>query len=116
MRGINKAMIGGNLGADPELRQTQNGTQVTNLRVATTKKYKDKEDTLQEKTTWHRITVWGAQAENCAKYLKKGSPVLIEGEICHETYTDKEGVERTSSYVKATEVTFLGSTKEEKAA
>jgi len=108
MRGINKAIIGGNLGADPELRHTQSGTPVANLRVATTRKYKDDQGELHEKTTWHRVAVWGPQAENCGKYLGKGSPVLIEGEITHEKYTDKEGVERTSSSIKANEVTFLG--------
>ena len=78
---INKAILIGNLGADPELRYTQSGTQVASFRMATTERWKGQDGQTQEQTEWHRIVVWGKLAEICGQYLHKGSRVYIEGKI-----------------------------------
>lgn len=104
---VNKAIVVGNLGADPELRYTQNGTAVCNFRIATNEKWKDKQGQLQERTTWFKVTVWGSQGENCEKYLTKGRQVYVEGRIQTDQYTDKDGVERYTWELVAQNVTFL---------
>lgn len=104
---INKAIIIGNLGADPELRYTQSETAVCNFSVATTDRYTDKDGERQESTEWHRIVVWGKQAESCEKYLSKGKKVYIEGKIQHRSYEDKEGVTKYVTEIVANNVTFL---------
>lgn len=103
----NKATIVGRLGRDPETRYTQNGTAVTNLAVATSESYKDKEGAKQEKTEWHRVVVWGKQAENVGQYLSKGRMVLVEGKLQTRSYDDKDGVTRYVTEINAGNVTFL---------
>lgn len=105
---VNRVTIIGNLGADPELRYTQSGTAVCELRIATNRKFKDRHDQLQEETTWFKVTVWGKQGENCEKYLTKGRQVYVEGRIKTDEYEDtKNGVTRYTWEVIAREVTFL---------
>lgn len=108
MASVNKVILIGNLGADPELRYTPNGNRaVCNLRVATTETYKDKSGAKQEKTEWHRVNVWGDQAENCNKYLAKGRSVYIEGKIETRSWDDKDGTKKYSTEIVAERVQFL---------
>lgn len=99
-------IICGNLGADPELRYTNSGTAVCNLSVAVNEKWSDKQGQKQERTTWYKVTVWGAQAENCEKYLTKGRQVLVEGRIKTDSY-EKDGVTHYTWELVAQNVTFL---------
>ena len=108
-RGINKVILVGNLGSDPDVRYTPQGTAVANFNLATNEAYKDREGTLQEKTEWHRIVVWDRLAEICEKYLKKGSQVYIEGSLQTRQYEDKEGVTKYTTEIKAREMQILGS-------
>ena len=108
MGSVNKVILIGNLGADPELKYTPTSRPLCNLRVATTDVYKDKGGQRQEKTEWHRVTVWGDQAENCSKYLAKGRSVYIEGRLQTRTY-DKDGQKHYATDVVADRVVFLGS-------
>ena len=107
MAGVNKVILIGNLGADPESRQTQGGGSVCNLRVATTERWSDREGQKQERTEWHSVTVWGRMGENCQRYLSKGSPVYVEGRLQSRKYTDQSGNERTVWDVVASTVQFL---------
>jgi single-strand DNA-binding protein len=107
MGSVNKVILIGNLGADPELKYTPSSRPLCNLRVATTEVFKDKAGVRQEKTEWHRVTVWGDQAENCSKYLSKGRSVYIEGKLQTRTY-DKEGQKHYATDVVADRVVFLG--------
>lgn len=109
---VNRVILVGNLGVDPEMRQTQSGTAVCNLRIATSRKYK-KDDELVEETEWHRVVVWGKAAENCAKYLTKGRQVYVEGRLKTSSY-EKDGEKRYSTDVVAEEVKFLGGGKGER--
>lgn len=114
MASMNKVIIMGNLGQDPELRYTTGGIGVTKLSVATTKTWTSKSGERQEKTEWHRIVVWGKQAENCAKYLSKGKGVLVEGELETRSWDDQAtGTKRYATEIRAERVTFLGSGKKE---
>jgi len=106
---INKAILVGNLGRDPEVRFTASGKAVCNFSVATSEKWTDSDGQRQESTEWHNIVVWGKQGENCGQYLSKGRPVYVEGTIKSRTYTDKEGVERRVTEIVARDVKFLGS-------
>jgi single-strand DNA-binding protein len=103
---VNKVFLIGNLGADPELRYSGNQTPVTSFSIATSKKVKDK-----EYVTWHRIVTWGKSAENCQKYLFKGSKVLIEGEISVREWTNKEGKKNYAHEVTAHKITFMSPPK-----
>lgn len=107
---VNKAIIVGNLGADPELRYTQGGQPVCTLRIATNERWNDKEGNTQERTEWHRIVVWGRQAENCEKYLSKGRQVYVEGRIQTREWDDKDGNKRYSTEIVAQNVQFLAGT------
>ena len=100
----NKMNIIGYLGADPELRYTNNGRRSPTLRIATTERWTDKAGTAQEHTEWHRVVAWANLAEASAKYLKRGSLVSVEGPIRSRKFTDKEGVERYAFEVIASEV------------
>jgi len=103
---LNKAMLIGNLGKDPEARDV--GTsKVCSFSLATNEVYKDKEGKKQTKTEWHNIVVWGALSENCVKYLRKGSQAYIEGKIQTRKWTDKNGVDRFTTEVVALTVQFL---------
>lgn len=112
MGSVNKVILVGNLGADPELKYTPAGKAVCNLRIATTETWKDKNGGgKQEKTEWHRITVWGDMAENCSKYLAKGRSVYVEGKLQTRSY-DKDGHKHYATDVVAERVVFLGGGKE----
>jgi len=108
MIGINKVILVGNLGKDPELRYTPNGTAVANFPLATTSRWKDSSGEFQEKTDWHRIIAWGRQAEVCNEYLKKGSQVFVEGRIQYRSFDDKEGNKRFVTEIIAGVVRMLG--------
>jgi single-strand DNA-binding protein len=108
-RGINKVIIVGNLGADPEMRHTGGGTAVTTLNVATSESWTDKQSGEKvEKTEWHRVKMFGRLAEIAGDYLKKGRQVYIEGSLRTDKYTDKQGVERYSTDIIANEMQMLG--------
>ncbi|MFA4874027.1 MAG: single-stranded DNA-binding protein [bacterium] len=109
MASVNKVILIGNLGQDPEKRVTGGGQVVTNFNIATTERWNDKSGQKQERTEWHRIVVWGPMAENCAQYLSKGRPVYIEGSLRTRQWDDKEGVKRYTTEVVAQRVQFLGS-------
>lgn len=104
---MNKVIICGNLGGDPELRYTQSGEPVCNFTCATSSKWKDKAGNAQERTEWHKVVVWGKIAETCEKYLKKGNKVLVEGELQTRDWEDKDGQKRYTTEVKASSVQFL---------
>ena len=105
---FNKITIVGYLGRDPELRYTPQGTAVCNFSVATTEKRKSVGGGMDEHTIWFRITAWGRQAELAAEYLAKGKQVYVEGRLRREEYTDREGIQRTSLEVNASDIQFLG--------
>jgi len=107
MASLNKVMVIGNLGSDPEVRTTQGGTTVANFSVATTE-VRGSGDERQEFTEWHRIVVWGRQAETCQQYLTKGRQVYLEGRLQTRSYEDREGVKRSATEIVAQQVQFLG--------
>ena len=109
MASVNKVILIGNLGRDPETRYTTGGDAVTNLRIATTETWKDKSGEKQEKTEWHTVVLFGRQAEIAGEYLKKGRPVYIEGRLQTRKYTDKEGVEKYATEVVGDRMQLLGS-------
>jgi len=105
---LNKLQLIGRLGQDPEMKTTSSGNTVTNFGVATSEKWKDKNTgEMQEKTEWHRVSVWGKQAENCNQYLTKGSMVFVEGKVSYSKVPDKDGVEHTYTQIEARDVKFL---------
>ena len=109
-RGVNKAIIVGNLGQDPEVRYTASGTAVTNVSVATTDSWKDRQSgERQERTEWHRVVFFSPLAEIAAEYLKKGSQVYIEGRIQTEKWQDKDGNDRWTTKIVARDMKMLGS-------
>ncbi|MFN3597515.1 MAG: single-stranded DNA-binding protein [Rubricoccaceae bacterium] len=107
-RGVNKVILIGNLGADPELRYTGTGTAVCNMRVATTETYKDRDGNLVENTEWHNVVAWSRLAEICGEYLKKGSQVYFEGQLQTRQWEDKDGNTRYTTEIKVREMTLLG--------
>lgn len=109
MSSLNKAMIIGRLGADPEVRYTQSNTAVATLSVATTERYKDRNGELQESTEWHRIVAWGRLAEICQEYLKKGSLAYFEGPIQTRQWEDKDGQKKYTTEIKALNMQMLDS-------
>jgi len=110
MASVNKVIIVGNLGRDPEMRTFPSGDRVANVTVATTDKWKDKQSgEMKEATEWHRVVFNGRLAEIAGEYLRKGSQVYIEGSIRTRKYTDKEGVERQVSEIRADQMQMLGS-------
>ncbi len=108
MASVNKVILVGNLGRDPELRYIPSGQAVANFTLATNERWRDKEGNNQERTEWHRIVVWGKSAENCAQYLQKGRSVYIEGKLQTQEWEDKEGNKRKTTEVVAQTVQFLG--------
>src|SRR5881275_3181806 len=109
-RGINKVIIIGNLGADPETRAMPSGTTVANLRVATSESWKDKQTgEQQERTEWHRVALFGRLGEIAAEYLRKGSQVYIEGSLRTRKWQDKEGKDHYSTEIVANDMQMLGS-------
>ena len=109
MASVNKVILIGNLGADPETRYLPSGDAVTNIRIATSEKWKDKSGEQQEHTEWHRIAFFGKLAEIAGEYLKKGSPVYVEGRIRTRKWTDKEGQDKYSTEIVADRMQLLGS-------
>jgi single-strand DNA-binding protein len=107
---MNRATICGNLGSDPELRQTRNGKSVCNFSVATNRSYTNGNGEKQQETTWHNVVAWGDLAENCDRYLTQGREVLVEGRIQKDEYTDRNGVDRKEVQIVARNVKFLSDT------
>ena len=105
--GVNKVILIGNLGRDPEVRYAQSGLAICNLSVAVTERVKDG-DTWKDATEWFRVVVFGKTAENAGQYLQKGRQVYVEGRLKTDKYKDKDGVEKTSVEVVANTLTFLG--------
>lgn len=106
--GVNKVILIGNLGADPEVRFTPGGQAVANFRIATSETWNDKNGQKQERTEWHRIVVWGKLAELCGEYLKKGRQCFVEGRLQTREWTDKENKKNYTTEVVANSVVFLG--------
>jgi single-strand DNA-binding protein len=106
---INKAILVGNLGKEPEVKYTQDGTMITNFNIATSENYKDKNGEKVQKTEWHNISCFGKLAEICGNYLHKGSKVYVEGKIQTRSYEDKEGVKRYSTSIIIHDMKMLDS-------
>jgi single-strand DNA-binding protein len=109
MSGVNKVFLLGNLGANPEMRFTQGGQAVANMRIATTERWTDKNGQKQEATEWHRVVVWGKQAEIVGQYLTKGRQVFVEGSIRTRQWQDQQGQKRFTTEIVARNVQMLGS-------
>jgi single-strand DNA-binding protein len=109
MGSLNKAMIIGRLGADPEVRYTQSNTAVATMNIATTEKYRDSNGEMQESTEWHRVVAWNKLAEICQKYVKKGSQIYVEGPIQTRQWEDKEGQKRYTTEIKVLTLQLLDS-------
>ena len=105
---VNKVILVGNLGQDPETRHTNGGNSVTTLRLATTEKFKDRDGNPQERTEWHTVIVWGKQGEACGRHLTKGRQVYVEGRLTTRKWQDKEGKDRYTTEVIGDNVRFLG--------
>lgn len=105
---VNKVILIGNLGRDPEVRTTQSGTAVATLNIATTERRKDKDGNWGEHTEWHRVTVLGRTAENAGKFLQKGRQVYVEGRLQTRKWQDKDGSDRYSTEVIADDLRYLG--------
>jgi len=112
MASVNKVILLGNLGRDPETRYTTGGEAVTNLRIATTEQWKDKSGEKQEKTEWHSVVLFGRQAEVAGEYLKKGRSVYIEGRLQTRKWTDKEGVEKYSTEIVGDRMQLIGGARD----
>ncbi len=108
MASLNKVMLIGNLGDDPEVRYTASGQAVATIRLATNERWTDKAGTSQERTEWHRVVVWGKQAEQCKEYLSKGRQIFVDGRLQTRDWTDKEGNKRYTTEIVARRVLFLG--------
>ena len=108
MGSVNKVILVGNLGRDAELRYTPGGAAVSTLNLATTEVWNDKQGQKQEKTEWHRIVLWGKQAESLQEYLVKGKQIYVEGRLQTRQWDDKEGNKRYTTEIKADRVTLLG--------
>jgi single-strand DNA-binding protein len=113
--GVNKVILVGNLGKDPELRYTASGTAVAKFSIATSESFTDKAGAKQERTEWHRITAWGKLAEICGQYLSKGKMVYIEGKIRSDTW-EQDGVKRYSYEIVADTMRMLGGARSEREA
>ena len=113
MASVNRVILIGNLGHDPEMRYMPSGDAVASFSIATTETWKDKNGQKQEQTEWHRISMFGKQAEVAGQYLKKGSSVYIEGRIQTRKWTDKDGQERQSTEIRADRMQMLGGRSED---
>jgi single-strand DNA-binding protein len=105
---LNKVMLIGNLGADPEVRYTPSGTKVTSFRIATSEKRKDKDGNRQEHTEWHQIITFGKLADICGEYLAKGKQVYVEGRIQTRSWEDRDGQKRQTTEIVASDMKMLG--------
>lgn len=108
MASVNKVILIGNLGADPEVRYMPSGDAVANLRIATTENWKDKNGEKQEKTEWHRVSFFGRQAEICGEYLKKGSAIYVEGSLQTRKWQNKEGQDQYTTEIRGDRMQMLG--------
>ena len=108
MGSVNKVILVGNLGRDAELRYTPGGAAVATLNLATTEVWNDKQGQKQEKTEWHRIVLWGKQAESLQEYLTKGKQIYVEGKIQTREWTDKEGKPQKTTEIRADRIVLLG--------
>ncbi len=108
MAGVNKVILVGNIGRDPELRHTKNGTAVTGFSLATSEKWTGKDGNKEEKTEWHRIVAWGKLGEICAEYLSKGKQVYIEGRLQTREWEDTDGNKKQTTEIVASNMTMLG--------
>lgn len=108
MASVNKVILIGNLGADPELRYTPSGAAVASFNIATTEKWKDKDGQMQERTDWHKIVLWSRQAEIAKEYLRKGSSVYIEGRLQTRSYDDKDGNKKYVTEIIGQRMQLLG--------
>jgi single-strand DNA-binding protein len=106
-RGINKVILIGNLGADPEMKYTASGTPMCTFRLATTEQYKDREGNQQERTEWHRVVTWSKLAEICGQYLSKGKQVYVEGSLRTRSWDDADGNKRYMTEINARDIQFL---------
>lgn len=113
MSGLNKVMLLGNLGADPEVKYTSSGSSVCNFTLATSDSWTDKSGKKQDKTEWHRIVVWSKLAELCGEYLSKGRQVFLEGKIQTRSWEDREGNKRYTTEIVASDVKFISVPKKE---
>lgn len=109
MASVNKVILIGNLGRDPETRYSPDGAPITNVSIATSRKYKDASGQLQEETEWHRVVFFGRLAEIAGEYLRKGRPVYVEGRLKTRKWTDKEGNDKYSTEIVAENMQMLGS-------
>jgi single-strand DNA-binding protein len=112
MSGVNKVIIVGRLGADPEMKTVGSGSTVTRLSVATSENWNDKDGNKQERTEWHRVVVWGRLAEICGQHLAKGRQVYLEGRLQTRAWEDQQGQKRYTTEIVATTVQFLGGASE----
>lgn len=110
MRGVNKVILIGNLGGDPEVRHTHNGTAVANLSLAVNETWTDKSGEKQEKVEWVKLVAWGKLAEICKEYLSKGKPIYVEGKIETQSWDDREGNKRYTTQVNVQQLLMLGGT------
>ncbi len=108
MRGVNKVILIGNLGRDPEIRYTKSGTAVANLNLATSESWKDAQGERQERTEWHRVVAWDKLAEIAKEYLTKGRQVYIEGRLQTRSWEDKDGNKRYTTEVRTDQMIMLG--------
>ncbi len=106
--GLNRVILLGNLGADPELRMTNGGTAVLNIRLATSETYLDRNKQRQERTEWHRVVIWGKRAEALGKILTKGDRILVEGSLRTSSYDDRDGNKRYTTEIVATNIVLSG--------
>ncbi|WP_026952966.1 single-stranded DNA-binding protein [Algoriphagus mannitolivorans] len=109
MAGVNKVILVGNLGADPEVKYLEGDNVVANLRLATTEAYKDRNGNRVEQTEWHDLELWGAQAKIAEQYLRKGSQIFVEGKIKSDTWQDEQGQNRKRTKIRVLSFTMLGS-------
>lgn len=112
--GLNRVMLLGNIGADPELRRTQGGQAVLHMRLATTESYLDRDKVRRERCDWHNIVVWGKRGESLAKFLKKGSSIFVEGSLRTSSYDDREGQKRYKTEVIANKIILAGGKRAER--
>ena len=105
---VNKVILVGHLGADPEMRQTSTGTAIARLRIATTEVWNDRNNQRQEKTEWHRVVLWGKQAESLQEYLTKGKQIYVEGRLQTRQWDDKDGNKRYTTEIRGDRVVLLG--------
>ncbi|MGE0049457.1 MAG: single-stranded DNA-binding protein [Acidithiobacillus sp.] len=113
MSGVNKMILMGHLGRDPELRYMPDGTATATLNLATSETYKDKSGEKQARTEWHRVVLWGRTAEVAGEYLRKGSMAYIEGKLQTRKWTDKEGQERYSTEIRGDRLQLIGGRRDD---